>query len=510
VTKPRARVEGWRGAVLQLAAALVVTAFLLAGAEALARLIVGAPPTRPALVQAAHNEDYVATTLTGLDLAPELNPSPLIQDPFVLWRNKPSARKTQPVNPAAFRKNATWTIENDSAGFRGPERAAAGDEDVYRILCVGDSVTFGFNVDQPGAYPRQLEALLRARHPGRQIEVVNAGVPGWSWMQGLRFLEAYGLALRPDLVIAAHGTNDQFWRAVITDRERLPGGGAAAPEMREPTLLERTSLYRLLSGWGRRWRGNTAAALSPACQEAAAQGEACRRVSVPDIEAAIAEMQTRVRAAGGELIVANLDFMETPAVNGVRNAATSGGLPYVDMVAEFRRLQDADDAALVAQLGLRPGGTEPLPPGTPRRVRFRVLAPDGTTEPVTARATGYFRDDVHIELPLRDDGTNGDEVAGDRVFSGTAEVAPDVGALEYTYWLGDTAEFTPLPPLRSTSGTRLVRLGGETVTPIARFAVRPRMAERTHPDADGQAVIAERLAALIEAQPSFQGWLGRL
>jgi len=76
--------------------------------------------------------------------------------------------------------------------------------------------------------------------------------------------------------------------------------------------------------------------------------------------------------------------------------------------------------------------------------------------------------------------------------------------------LGDTAEFTPLPPLKSTSGTRLVRIGGETVTPVVRFAERPRMAERTHPNADGQAVIAERLAAMVEAQPSFQSWLGRL
>jgi len=506
---PRARIGRWQGAVLQLAAAVVVTVLLLAGAEAVARLFVGAPPARPGSVQAAHNEDYVATTLTGLELAPELNPSPLVEDPFVLWRNKPSARKTQPVNPAIFGQNATWTIENDAAGLRGPERAAAEDENVYRILCVGDSVTFGFNVDQPDPYPAQLEALLRARHPGRRIDVLNAGVPGWSWVQGLRFLEAYGLAMRPDLVIAAHGTNDQFWRAVITDRERLPAEGATAPEMRDPTLLERTSLYRLLSRFGRRWHGDPPQAMSPACEQAAAHGEACRRVSVPDIEATIAEMQQRVQAAGGELIVANMDFMETPAVNGVRNAASAGGLPFADLVAEFRQLQDADDAALAARLGLRPGGSGT--PGEARRVLFRVLVPsEHTAGPVTVRASAYFRDDVHFELPLRDDGTNGDEVAGDRVFSGVVEIGADVAALEYTYWLGDTAEFTPLPPLKSTSGTRIVRLVGESVVPVARFAERPRMAERTHPNADGQAVIAERLAAMVEAQPSFQSWLGRL
>ena len=89
--------------------------------------MVGPPPARPASLAAAHNEDYVATTLTGLELAPELNPSPLVQDPFVLWRNKPLARKTQPVNPAAFGRQDTWTIENDSEGYRGPERVYRDD-----------------------------------------------------------------------------------------------------------------------------------------------------------------------------------------------------------------------------------------------------------------------------------------------------------------------------------------------------------------------------------------------
>jgi lysophospholipase L1-like esterase len=512
VTVPSRRIGRVGGAVLQLGAALGVTVVLLSVAEGLARLVVGPAPARPASVAAAHNEDYVATTLTGLDLAPELNPSPLVEDPFVLWWNKPLATKTQPVNPAVFgHPGATWTIENDSEGFRGPERPYrdADDHEVYRILCVGDSVTFGFNVDQPDAYPRRLEALLRERHPGRQIEVVNAGVPGWSSVQGLRFLEAYGLRLRPDLVIAAHGTNDQFWPALVTDRERLPGGGLPAPEMRPPSLLERTAIYRLLARIGR--RGRPATEPSPVCKETIARGETCRRVSVHEIETTVAEMHERVRAAGADLVVANLDFMETAAVEGVARAAAARRLPFVDMVDQFRTLQQAEDAALAAELGLRPGGAvRPVVAGEPRRVVFRVLVPPSSDGAVSVRGNGYFpfRDDVHFELPLGDDGTGGDEVPGDRVFSGVLDVGADVWSLEYTFWLGETAEFTPLPPLRSTSGTRLVRLAGEAVTPVARFGERRRMAERTHPNADGQALIAERLTEVVEARPSFRSWAG--
>jgi hypothetical protein len=128
-------------------------------------------------------------------------------------------------------------------------------------------------------------------------------------------------------------------------------------------------------------------------------------------------------------------------------------------------------------------------------VLFRVLVPEHGADPVTVRGSGYFRDDVHFELPLRDDGTNGDEVAGDRVFSGTVEIGADVGALEYTYWLGDAAEFTPLPPLKSTSGTRLVRLGGETVTASQRR--RAGRDRRTHGRARGSAAVLSDLARAL-------------
>jgi hypothetical protein len=210
-------------------------------------------------------------------------------------------------------------------------------------------------------------------------------------------------------------------------------------------------------------------------------------------------------------VVADLDFTQTGAVDGARRAAAARQIPFVDLVAQFRALQQADDAALAARLGLRPGGTiRPGAPGEPRRVVFRVLVPASATGAVSVRGGAYFRDDVHFELPLHDDGTGDDEVAGDRVFSGSLDVRPDVETLEYMFWLDGTAEFTPLPPLRSTSGTRVLRLAGETLAPVVGFAERPRMVERTHPNADGQAVIAERLAEVVEAQPSFRAWLARL
>src|SRR5262245_20740437 len=98
------RVGGTLGVVLQVVAALAVTAALLGAVELVAAIIVGDDPFKS--VQG----DYVATTLKVLELAPDLNPAPLVQDPQVLWRNKPLARKTQKVNPEPLGRNEDWTI----------------------------------------------------------------------------------------------------------------------------------------------------------------------------------------------------------------------------------------------------------------------------------------------------------------------------------------------------------------------------------------------------------------
>lgn len=94
----------------------------------------------------------------------------------------------------------------NSLGFRDVERAVPKPEGMFRIVCVGGSTT------QEGAtnestFPALLEARLRNVFPGKEIEVVNAGVPGIATPLHLLRLPDY-LALEPDLVILHLGVND--------------------------------------------------------------------------------------------------------------------------------------------------------------------------------------------------------------------------------------------------------------------------------------------------------------
>jgi len=90
-------------------------------------------------------------------------------------------------------------VELNSMGYRQreiePEKRGQ-----TRVLVIGDSFTFGHGVEGEQAYPRQLERLL-SEGSGREVEVINAGIPGRWVDQYYLELKLKGVALDPDLVL---------------------------------------------------------------------------------------------------------------------------------------------------------------------------------------------------------------------------------------------------------------------------------------------------------------------
>lgn len=93
----------------------------------------------------------------------------------------------------------------NSKGLRNPEIPYEKPAGTYRILALGDSWTFGFRMNEPDAYPRQMERLLAqsaaARGDKRRVEVINAGVVGYSTDQEAAYLRSEGWKYSPDLVV---------------------------------------------------------------------------------------------------------------------------------------------------------------------------------------------------------------------------------------------------------------------------------------------------------------------
>lgn len=150
-----------------------------------------------------------------------------VYDPVRSWTNRPGYRDEH------LRINALQ--------LRGEEISRRKPPGVFRIACLGDSATFGVWRVRPGvfgydSYPAELARLLtEAGH--RRVEVLNAGVVGYSSSHGLRQLAVGILELEPDVVTVRFGMNDHSV------------SNAPALRAREPrSELARALLYRF-HGW---------------------------------------------------------------------------------------------------------------------------------------------------------------------------------------------------------------------------------------------------------------------
>jgi lysophospholipase L1-like esterase len=74
-------------------------------------------------------------------------------------------------------------------------------ENVFRIAALGDSFTFGYNVNTEDAYPFQLQEIINKNCKGRGIEVINLGVPGYDFEYSVERYRIRGQKYNPDLVL---------------------------------------------------------------------------------------------------------------------------------------------------------------------------------------------------------------------------------------------------------------------------------------------------------------------
>ncbi|HET8644842.1 MAG TPA: SGNH/GDSL hydrolase family protein, partial [Vicinamibacteria bacterium] len=250
-------------------------------------------------------------------------------DPLLFWRLKPGLREV------------IWDqtpVTTNAQGLRydrdlGPKRPGG-----VRVLCAGDSVTFGFRVPlvflkRPGErhpawrpYPARLEAALRAANPGREIEVVPLAVPGYSTHQGLAWLRRDLGRYDPDLVVLLFGWNDISLRG-RADAEAM---STAAAQVAARQLLSRSQLLM------RAWRWARAGRAAPAA------GPVVPRVSVQEFVANHVRMAGLARAHGAEVVVLGPVFRDSAEHPGeaermgayrtaLRDAMAAHSLPYLEV-----------------------------------------------------------------------------------------------------------------------------------------------------------------------------------
>lgn len=176
----------------KIAASLLVVVTVFVGFELLLRLI--------GLDTDFQNRFFVLNR--ALDY-----PEVFERDSRLFWRLRPNQTIT-----SRFFEGRTYRI--NGLGLRGDPIGESPNRP--RVLLLGNSCMFGWGVDGSQTIADQTEELL-----GGGFEVINAGIPGYSSLQGRRLFKT-GLAdLEPVIVAVMFGWNDQ-WAAAegIPDTEQ--------------------------------------------------------------------------------------------------------------------------------------------------------------------------------------------------------------------------------------------------------------------------------------------------
>jgi len=119
------------------------------------------------------------------------------------WRLRPGASftfKTPDLGIVNYKIN--------SIGFRDDEFHRIKTLGSRRIICAGDSATFGFYLNICDTYPFLLENMLNTKTTEKLTDVINAGVWCYSSYQGKIFVEDELLGMGADILIFSYGFND--------------------------------------------------------------------------------------------------------------------------------------------------------------------------------------------------------------------------------------------------------------------------------------------------------------
>ncbi len=185
----------------------------------------------------------VGLRIAGVDPVLDLRERVLPSTDFAL-EPSPDADQVYSLVPGAQGQGEGYSISINSAGMRDVERTPVKPKGVRRILIIGDSVTFGVQIEAEDAFPALIEKECEAS--GLSVEVFNMGVMGYDTGQALAFLKRTGVNFNPDVVVLAHCMNDLA--EVRVDLELLQALQKSSSVFGRLRIVEYLRLRRLRGG----------------------------------------------------------------------------------------------------------------------------------------------------------------------------------------------------------------------------------------------------------------------
>jgi len=227
-----------------------------------------------------------------------------------------------------------------------------------RIVCVGDSYTYGLYLERGEAYPQRLAERWNAPVGSAPIEVLNLGYPGSNSSVVVREFPRILARLSPDVVILLVGLND-YWTVEVSGLAPESFAERAAAWIREHVRLHRVySLLRqrlrsagaeLASSPGDPTPERLVGTVRVGSHEFSLGFEGRKRGEHADtarLEENLEWLAGAARAAGAAPVLMTYPFpaarytrdsyeMAAGADQAIREAAEGSGVPLVDLKAVF-------------------------------------------------------------------------------------------------------------------------------------------------------------------------------
>jgi lysophospholipase L1-like esterase len=459
-------------------------------------------------------------------------------DAALIWKNQPNARRAYvdiftpvwedrdrmallrrfaPWLPAAFRHNPVWRIALNEDGFRSTLIAAGKRAAVLRIACIGDSWTFGMNVNQDQTYPARLETLLKQQRPASEVEVMNFGVLGYSSFQGLELLKRRVLDLHPDVLVIGFGMNDSDVAGYRDKDVVKPGGAHWRDRVKAITShSESLALMKYLALLLRFHPKPIEDFLKADAKADAGRNnetvnydemEPWTRVSPGDYDRNLREMVKLGRDHSARAVLLDNELWpESPYRPVLRAISRDEQVPLVDSLRIIQEQRTRIERDLEARFRLQPARSSAAADAAssgPTTVIFRVYE-GAYPVPRQLSIVGnhpLLGNLIPNTVAMRDDGTDGDERGNDRVWSYRVTL-PAGTRVRYGYTNSGAAgkwQGLDLPHIRelqvpSSSDGQPVYL------PVESFGRIYMQADNWHTDAVGYDLIARAAADALHAR----------
>jgi hypothetical protein len=155
-------------------------------------------------------------------------------------------------------------------GLRGgPVDTSPGKE---VILCLGDSITYGYGVDDANTYPALLQLALDGRSP-RRYSVLNGGVDAYPMsFEDQKFLYLWNRGLHPNVAIVGYSMNEGWLGHLVDSNEEIRRQFARRVLLKN--YLRSFALYNLVvENWARSYYDRMKGHLVPGTNFAALSKE---------------------------------------------------------------------------------------------------------------------------------------------------------------------------------------------------------------------------------------------